>query len=80
MVFPEPTSPGEQADALELDEVMQPGLGLAVGVGLEQLVGMDRGFERQPGQGEVTQVHQLFSLSLRIATGEVGGSDAGLSH
>ena len=32
------------------------------------------------GEGEVTQVHYLFSLSLRIASGEGGGSGGGLSH
>ena len=40
---------GEQADALEFDEVMEPGLGLAAGVRLEQLVGVGRGLE--PGAG-----------------------------
>ena len=36
--------------------------------------------EGEPGAGEVTQVHYLFSLSLRIASGEGGGSGGGLSH
>ena len=64
---------GHQADALEFDEVMEPSLGLAAGVRFEQLVGVGRGFEGQPGQGEVTQVHQFFSLRFRIVRGEVGG-------
>ena len=71
---------GEQADPLEFDEVMQPGLGLASRVRFEQLVGVGRGFEGQPGECEVTQVHYFFPLSLRIARGEVGGSGGGLSH
>ena len=61
---------GQKADALELDEVMEPGLGLAAGVRFEQLVGVGRGFEREPGEGEVTQVHQLLSLRFRIERGE----------
>ena len=61
---------GEQADALELDEVMEPRLGLAAGVRLEQLVGVGRGFEGQPGEGEVTQVHQFSPLRFRIVSGE----------
>ena len=71
---------GEQADALEFDEVMQPGLGLAAGVRLEQLVGVGRGLERHPGEGEVTEVHYFFSLRCRIARGEGSGSRAGVSH
>ena len=90
MVFPEPTSLGsaahfvsslcEQPDALELDEVAEPGLGLAARVRFEQLVGVGWRFEREPGQGEVTQVHYFFSLRLRIVRGEVGGSGAGSSQ
>ena len=71
---------GEQTDALEFDEVMEPGLGLAPGVGFEQLVGVGGGFEGEPGEGEVTQVHYFFSLRLRIVRGEGSGSDGGWSQ
>ena len=71
---------GHEADALELDEVMEPGLGLAPGVRLEQLVGVGRGLEGEPGEGEVSQVHYGLSLRVRIVRGEGGGSDAGRSH
>ena len=71
---------GDEGDALELDEVMQSSLGLAAGVGLEQLVGVCRGFERHPGQGEVAQVHYFFSLRFRIASGEGEGSSGGVSQ
>ena len=71
---------GEQADALELDEVMEPRLGLAAGVRFEQLVGVGRGFEGQPGEGEVTQVHQFSPLRFRIVSGEGDGCDGGVSH
>ena len=89
MVFPEPTSLGsaahfvsslcEQADAAQFDEVVESGFGLAPGVRIEQLVGVGRGLEGQPGQGEVTQVHQFFSLSFCIASGDGRGSGAGSS-
>ena len=65
---------------LELDEVMEPRLGLAPGVRCEQLVGVGRRFEREAGQGEVTQIHYLFSLRCRIARGEGSGSRAGVSQ
>ena len=35
-----PDLAGDEADALELDEVLEPGFGLATGVRLEQLVGV----------------------------------------
>ena len=63
---------GHEADALELDEVMQPCLGLAPGARLEPLVGVGRGLEGEPGEGEVAQVHDGLSLRVRIATGEDG--------
>ena len=69
----------EQADAAQLDEVVEASFGLAPGVGVEQLVGMGRGLEGQPGQGEVTQVHQFFSLSFCMASGDGRGSGAGSS-
>ena len=71
---------GEQADALEFDEVLEPRFGLAAGVRLEQLVGVGRGLEGQPGECEVTQVHYFFSLRCRIARGEGSGSRAGVSQ
>ena len=71
---------GEQTDALELDEVMQPCLGLTACVGLEPLVGVCRRFEGEPGQGEVSQVHQFFSLRFRIARGEGDGSGGEVSQ
>ena len=40
---------GDEADALELDEMMQPSLGLAAGVRLEQLVGVGGGLEGERG-------------------------------
>ena len=46
---------GDEADALELDEVMQACLGLAAGVRFEQLVGVGRSLEGEPGEGEVAQ-------------------------
>ena len=58
------------------------GLGLAAGRGFEQLVGLGRGLEGQPGEGEVLAVHHASSfpsLRLRIASGEGGGSGAGSS-
>ena len=71
---------GEQADAAQLDEMAEPGLGLAPGRGLEQLVGLGRGLERHAGEGEVFAVHQSsFFLKLRILSGEGGGSGAGSS-
>ena len=75
-----PDLAGDEADALELDEVMEPGLGLATGVRCEQLVGVGRGLEREPGEGEVAQVHYFFSLKCRIASGEGSGSGAGVSQ
>ena len=90
MVLPEPTSLGsaahfvsslcDEADALELDEVMQACLGLAAGVRFEQLVGVGRSLEGGPGEGEVAQIHYFFSLRFRIARGEGLGSRAGVSH
>ena len=68
---------GEHADALEFDEMREPGLGFAAGVGLEQFVGLGGGLEGQLGEGEVAHIHQSFSLSLRMASGEGGGSGAG---
>ena len=44
---------------------MQPRLGLAPGVRFEQLVGVGGGFEGQPGQGEVAQIHYLFVSGQR---------------
>ena len=70
----------EQADALEFDEVMQPGLGLAAGVRFEQFVGVGRSLEGEPGEGEVAQIHYFFSLRCRIARGEGLGSRAGVSQ
>ena len=70
---------GQQADAAQFDEVLQARLGLAVGAGLEQLVGLEVVLEGQVGEGEVALVHQSLSLSLRIAMGDGGGSGAGLS-
>ena len=71
---------GHEADALELDEVMQPRFGLAASVRLEQLVGVGRGLEGEPGQREVTQIHYFFSLRCRIARGEGSGSRAGVEQ
>ena len=71
---------GHQTNALELDEVMEPRLGLAARVRLEQLIGVGRGLEGHPGQGEVTQVHQLLSSRFRIVRGEGDGCDGGVSH
>ena len=68
---------GDEADALEFDEVLEARLGLAPGVRCEQLVGVCRGFERHPGQGEVAQVHYFFSLRCRRLSGEGSGSAAG---
>ena len=68
---------GEQADAFEFDKVAEPGLGLAPGVGFEQLVGLGGGLEGQAGEGEVSQVHQSSSLSFRRLSGDGGGSGAG---
>ena len=68
-----------RADAAQFDEVPQARLGLAVGVGLEQLVGAEVGLEGQPGEGEVSQVHQPFSSRSRMAMGDGGGSGAGSS-
>ena len=59
---------------------MEPGFGLATGVRFEQLVGVGGRLEGQSGEGEVTQVHQLFSLRLRRLSGEGSGSGAGVSH
>ena len=70
---------GEQADAAQVDKVAEPGLGLASGAGLEQLVGLGQGLEGQAGEGEVAQIHQSCSLSLRRLSGEGGGSGAGSS-
>ena len=54
------------------------GLGLAAGVGLEQLVGFRGGLEGQAGEGEVAQVHHSSPfLNLRMASGEGGGSGVG---
>ena len=71
---------GQQPDAAQLDEVLQARLGLAPGARVEQLVGMGGGLEREPGQGEVSQVHQFLSLSLWIARGEGDGSRGGWSQ
>ena len=71
---------GEQSDAAQFDEVLEARLGLAVGAGLEQLVGGEVVLEGQPGEGEVSEVHQSFSLSRsRMAMGDGGGSGAGSS-
>ena len=70
---------GEHADASQLDEVAEPGLGLAAGTGVEEFVGLCRRLEGHPGEGEVAQVHQSSSLSFRMASGEGGGSGAGSS-
>ena len=70
----------DKADALELDEVVESCFGLAPGVRFEQLVGMDGGLEGEPGESEVAQVHYLFSLRCRIASGEGSGSRAGVSQ
>ena len=45
---------GEHADAAQLDEMAEPGLGLAPGAGFEQLVGLRRGLEGHAGEGEAT--------------------------
>ena len=71
---------GQKTDALELDEVLEPRFGLAAGVRFEQLVGVGGGFEREPGEGEVTQVHYFVSLRFRIASGEGEGSCGGVSQ
>ena len=68
---------GEQADAAQLDEVAEPGLGLAPGRGPEQLVGLGQGLEGHAGEGEVAQIHQSCSMSLRRLSGEGGGSGGG---
>ena len=77
---------GEQSDAAQFDEVLEARLGLAVGAGLEQLVGGEVVLEGQPGEGRrrrasaTAQVHQSFSLSRsRMAMGDGGGSGAGSS-
>ena len=73
-----PDLAGEHTDAAQFDQVAEPGLGLAAGVGLEQLVGFRGGLEGQAGEGEVAQVHHSSSfLNLRMASGEGGGSGAG---
>ena len=80
--MPDPHLAGEQADAAQVDEVAEPGLGLAARVGLEELVGLCQGLEGQAGEGEVALVHHsssFLSLSLRMASGEGGGSGAGSS-
>ena len=70
--------PGQQSNAAQIDEVLEPRLGLAVGTEAEQLVGVRGGLERQTGQGEVAQVHQsCSSFSRRMLSGERGGSGAG---
>ena len=66
----------EHADAAQLDEVAEPGLGLAAGAGFEEFVGFCRCLEGQAGEGEVSQVHQSSSLSFRMASGEGSGSGA----
>ena len=68
---------GEQADAAQFDEVPEARVGLTVGVGQEQLVGGEVVLEGQPGEGEVSQVHQSFSSRSRMAMGDGGGSGAG---
>ena len=74
---------GEHADAAQVDEVSEPGLGLAPRIGFEELVGLCRGLEGQAFEGEVAQVHQSssssFFLRFRMASGEGGGSGAGSS-
>ena len=65
--------PGQQPDTAQIDEVLEPRLGLAMGAAAEQLVGVRGGFERQAGQGEVAQVHQSSSFSRRMLSGERGG-------
>ena len=70
---------GQEADAAQFDEVLEADLGLAVGVGLEQFVGVEVVLEGQPGEGKVAGVHQSLSLSLRRVMGDGGGSGAGLS-
>ena len=77
VVFPGADLAGEQADAFEFDEVVESGLGLAPGVGFEQLVGLGGGLEGHAGEGAVSQVHQSSSLSFRRLSGEGGGSGAG---
>ena len=78
-----PDLAGQEADAAELDEVPEARLGLAVGAGLEQFVGGEVVLEGQPGEGEVAQVHQSFSLFClprsRKAMRDGGGSGAGWS-
>ena len=59
---------------------MEPCLGLASGVRFEQIVGVGGGFEGEPGQGEVTQIHYLFSLRCPIARGEGEGWGGEVSH
>ena len=71
---------GEHADAAQVDEVAEPGLGLAPRIGFEEFVSLCRGLERQAGECEVSHVHQSSSfLRLRMASGEGGGSGAGSS-
>ena len=85
-----PDLAGQEADAAQLDEMPEARLGLAVGGGLEQLVGGEVVLEGRPGEGEVAQVHRLFPLSLfalslfalsrsRMAMRDGGGSGAGSS-
>ena len=69
--------PGQQPDAAQFDEVVEPRLGLAAGGRLEQLVGVLGGGERAAGEGEVAQVHYVVSFSLRIASGDGGGTGGG---
>ena len=78
-----PDLAGQEADAAQLDEMPEARLGLAVGGGLEQLVGGEVVLEGQPGEGEVAQAHQSFPLSClprsRMAMRDGGGSGAGPS-
>ena len=73
---------GEQADAAQVDEMAEAGLGLAAGRGVEQFVGLGRGLEGQACEGEVLAVHHsssFLSVRLRRVSGEGGGSGGGWS-
>ena len=73
---------GEQADAAQIEQMLQARLGFAAGGRSEQLVGVEVGLEREAGEGEVAQIHQSGSCwrsSLRSASGEGGGWAGGVS-
>ena len=49
--------------------MLEARLGLTPGVRFEQLVGVGRGLEGQPGEREVTQVHYFFCNCSPPASG-----------